>query len=61
MDSKILNRLSQWQNKLLDTSRRNPLINFRVYKKTTVTIIDEKPTEVYRQLVVKKENLLVLI
>ena len=56
MDSKILNRLSQWQNKLLDTSRRNPLINFRVYKKTTVTIIDEKPTEVYRQLVVKKEK-----
>ena len=56
MDDKILNKLSQWQNKLLDTSRRNPLINFKPYKRTTVKIVDEKPTEVFRQLVVNMEK-----
>tara|TARA_B100000575_G_scaffold294515_1_gene310970 strand:+ start:269 stop:4978 length:4710 start_codon:yes stop_codon:yes gene_type:complete len=56
MDDKILKKLDQWQNKLLDTSRRNPLINFKAYKRTTVKIVDEKPTEVFRQLVVNMEK-----
>ncbi len=56
MDKKLENKINQWQNKLLDTSRRNPLVSFRAYKRSTVKIIDEKPAEVYRQLVINNEK-----
>ena len=56
MVKKINNKIKQWQNKLLDTSRRNPLINFRAFKRTTIRIVDEKPAEVYRQLVINDEK-----
>ena len=56
MDKKLENKIKQWQNKLLDTSRRNPLISFRAYKRTTVKIIDEKPSEVYNQLVIQHQK-----
>ena len=56
MDTKLKNKIKDWQNRLLDTSRRNPLINFRRPKRTSIKVIDELPTEVYRQLVLKNEK-----
>ena len=56
MDKKLDKKIKQWQQKLLDTSRRNPLISFRAYKRTTIKVIDEKPSEIYRQLVINAEK-----
>ena len=51
MEEKFLKKINQWKKNLLDTSRRNPLINFRAYKRTTIKVVDEKPSEVFRQLI----------
>ena len=32
------------------------MINFRAFKRTTIRIVDEKPAEVYRQLVINDEK-----
>ena len=56
MDQKFKKKIQDWQNRLLDTSRRNPLINFRRPKRTSIKVIDELPTEVYRQLILKNEK-----
>ena len=56
MEKALLNKVEQWKKILLDTSRRNPLINFRAYKRTTIKVVDEKPSEVFRQLVINQEK-----
>src|SRR5687767_12339447 len=43
--------LEHWKSQLLDLTKRNRALNFRVQKVSTVTIVDEQPAEVYRQLV----------
>src|SRR5215204_3669651 len=45
--------LEHWKSQLLDLTKRNRALNFRVQKVSTVTIVDEQPAEVYRQLVGK--------
>ena len=44
-------RLKRWKNKLIDLSKRNRLLNFRLTKVTTVRIIDEIPSEIFSTLV----------
>lgn len=39
-----------WRRKLLDLSRRNRLLNFKPTKVSTISIVDEQPAEVFRQL-----------
>jgi len=56
MEEKFLKKINQWKKNLLDTSRRNPLINFRAYKRTTIKVVDEKPSEVFRQLINNQEK-----
>jgi hypothetical protein len=46
-----------WKRKLLDLSKRNRALNFRVNKVSTVTIVDEQPAEVFRQLCLKRQGM----
>jgi len=41
-------RLKRWKEKLIDLSKRNRLLNFRQTKVTTVKIVDEIPSEIYK-------------
>lgn len=40
-----------WRARLLDLTKRNRALNFRPTKVSTITVIDEKPAEVFRLLV----------
>lgn len=39
-----------WKSKLLDLSKRNRALNFKVNKVSTVTVVDELPVEIYKLL-----------
>ena len=43
-----------WKRKLLDLTKRNRALNFRINKVSTVTIVDEQPAEVFRQLYIRE-------
>src|SRR6516225_6923679 len=43
-------RLNRWKQKLIDQTLRNPLLNFRPNKTTTIRIIDAQPTDIFRVL-----------
>ncbi len=47
MTDTVQTRLSRWKQKLIDQTLRNPLLNFRSNKVTTINIVDEKPTEIF--------------
>lgn len=49
--------LSNWKSKLLDLTKRNRALNFKVNKVSTVTIIDELPVEIYRLLCAERKVL----
>jgi len=49
-------KIEAWKNKLIDLSRRNPLLNFKATKVTTIKIIDELPTEVFKSMVVENNS-----
>ncbi len=42
--------IENWKRKLLDLTKRNRALNFKVNKVSTITIVDEQPAEVFRQL-----------
>src|SRR5690242_4362126 len=44
-----------WKRKLIDLAKRNRALNFRPTKLSTVAIVDEKPAEVFRQLVLQEQ------
>src|SRR5215208_4451829 len=50
-------RITAWKQKLLDLTKRNRALNFKVQKVSTVTIVDEQPTEVFRQLWLQEKTL----
>src|SRR5919199_5139542 len=50
MAERIVASMENWQRKLLDLSKRNRALNFRMNKVSTVAIVDEAPGEVFRQL-----------
>ncbi len=50
-------RLINWRNKLIDLSKRNRLLNFKPTKVTTVKVIEELPTEVFRTLVIDEDEM----
>lgn len=47
--------VENWQRKLLDLTKRNRALNFKVNKVSTITIVDEQPAEVFRQLFVREQ------
>lgn len=42
--------IGNWKRKLLDLTKRNRALNFRMNKVSTIAIVDEQPAEVFRQL-----------
>lgn len=48
--------IAAWKTKLLDLTKRNRAINFKVNKVSTVSIVNEIPAEVYRLLVQENKN-----
>jgi very-short-patch-repair endonuclease len=55
--SRIKASIENWKRKLLDLSKRNRALNFKVNKVSTITIVDEQPAEVFRQLYLKEQNM----
>src|SRR5690349_20558610 len=55
--ARITATLENWKRKLLDVSKRNRALNFRPNKVTTITIIDEQPAEVFRQLYLRDRQM----
>ncbi|HEY0019550.1 MAG TPA: DUF3320 domain-containing protein [Longimicrobium sp.] len=49
-DARIAAALDNWKRRLLDLSKRNRALNFRVTRASTVAIADEQPAEVFRRL-----------
>ncbi|HSU84035.1 MAG TPA: DUF4011 domain-containing protein [Thermoanaerobaculia bacterium] len=46
--------IETWKRKLLDLTRRNRALHFRPACVSTVTIVDEQPAEVFRQLYLRE-------
>lgn len=46
-----------WKRKLLDLTKRNRALNFRVNKVSTVTVVDEQPAEVFRHLYLAERSM----
>src|SRR5919112_4571034 len=49
-DAKVAATVGNWKRKLLDVSKRNRALNFKPAKVSTVTVVDEQPAEVFRNL-----------
>ncbi|HEX6037171.1 DUF3320 domain-containing protein [Longimicrobium sp.] len=49
-DARIGAALDAWKRKLLDLTKRNRALNFRVTRASTVAVVDEQPAEVFRRL-----------
>lgn len=47
---RVRKALELWRTRLLDLSKRNRGLNFRVTKVSTVAVVDEQPAEVFRHL-----------
>ena len=56
-NERFLATVNAWKSKLLDLSKRNRALNFKVNKFSTVTIIDELPTEIFKLLCGQKKSL----
>src|ERR1041384_398152 len=53
-DERVRASIDNWKRKLLDLTKRNRALNFKVNKVSTITIIDEQPAEVFRQLYLRE-------
>jgi len=49
--------IAAWKNRLLDLSKRNRALNFKVNKVSTITIVDELPPEVFRILGINRKGM----
>lgn len=56
-NERISATVNAWKSKLLDLSKRNRALNFKINKVSTVTIVDELPTEIFRLLCREKKSL----
>ena len=53
-DKEILEyKIETWKNKLIDLSRRNRLLNFKPTKVTTIKVVDELPSEIFKSMVIE--------
>jgi len=48
--SRIAEAVERWRRRLLDLTRRNRALNFKMTKVSTLAIVGEEPAEVFRQL-----------
>ncbi len=56
-NERLLATINAWKSKLLDLSKRNRALSFKINKVSTVTIVDELPTEIFRLLCREKKSL----
>ncbi len=49
--------VNAWKTRLLDLSKRNRALNFKINKVSTVTITDELPTEIFKLLCGQRRSL----
>jgi very-short-patch-repair endonuclease len=49
-------KIETWKNKLIDLSRRNRLLNFKPTKVTTIKVVDEIPSEIFRSMVIENNS-----
>ncbi|MDQ3179975.1 MAG: DUF3320 domain-containing protein [Acidobacteriota bacterium] len=56
-NERLLATVNACKSKLLDLSKRNRALNFKINKVSTVTIIGELPTEIFRLLCREKKSL----
>ncbi|HEX2211481.1 MAG TPA: DUF4011 domain-containing protein, partial [Longimicrobium sp.] len=56
-DPRIAAALDNWKRKLLDLSKRNRALNFRMTRASTVAIVDEQPAEVFRRLYLQEKRM----
>jgi superfamily I DNA and/or RNA helicase/very-short-patch-repair endonuclease len=49
--------INGWKSKLLDLSKRNRALNFKIQKVSTVTIVDEQPAEIFKLLCLQGKSL----
>ena len=47
-NERFLATVNSWKSKLLDVSKRNRALNFKINKVSTVTIVDELPAEIFK-------------
>jgi len=57
VEQRISVSIDNWKRKLLDLSKRNRALNFKMNKVSTIAIVDEQPAEVFRQLSLKNEGM----
>lgn len=58
MGQKLAKKIEEWKKRLLDTGRRNRLINFRETKRSTVKIIGPSINEIFEKIAIKEEKIL---
>ncbi|MGB7070543.1 MAG: DUF3320 domain-containing protein [Pyrinomonadaceae bacterium] len=56
-DERIQKTVNIWKNKLLDLTKRNRALNFKINRVSTVTIIDKLPAVIFRLLCLQKKSL----
>lgn len=56
-NERFLATFNAWKSKLLDLSKRNRALNFKINKVSTVTIVDEMPVEIFKLLCGQKKSL----
>lgn len=56
-NERLLATVNAWKTKLLDLSKRNRALNFKINKVSTITIVDELPIEIFRLLCREKKSL----
>lgn len=54
---RVLFTINSWKSKLLDLSKRNRALNFKINKVSTVSIIDEQPSEIFKLLCIQGKSL----
>src|SRR5207244_2210647 len=53
-NQRVAASLENWKHKLLDLSKRNRALNFKMSKVSTIAVVDEQPAEVFRQLYLRE-------
>src|SRR5690242_9847933 len=56
-DERVRASIDNWKRKLLDLTKRNRALNFKVNKVSTITVVDELPAEVFRQLYLRETSM----
>lgn len=54
-NDRIVASIENWKRKLLDLTKRNRALNFKMNKVSTIAIVDEQPAEVFRQLYLREQ------